>query len=193
MSFEDILKKITDLTSFLTREAFLLLKSPKDYIYSYTYSPVKRIKIEKYDKAINAYGEDLVKQLHTLFPKLVVHFIGSAAMGIPGQRDIDLLIESQPADFQLYLPELVKMFGKPKKHKKSFVEWATSQNNCSLDIIMCDAASPILSKPLRVFKLLMSRPELLIEYEQIKLAADNTTVREYKKRRMIFFERIRSN
>lgn len=174
----------------LYRDLGLLLRSPRDYLFSFTYPDDQYIKIYPYNPRITQKGRNLVKSISQKLPHLKICFHGSAALGIAGQRDIDIVVNCQPSDFDLYLPALILLFGLPTKRRPNFIEWQFRRNNCDIDITLIDSFHPRSIETIRVYEILKKDKQLLQTYEQLKLSSNGTSVREYKRRRMQFFNQI---
>lgn len=184
------IKAISQKMNIIRRDFSLFLKTPKDFVYSFTYPTNKTITIEPYNPGVTRTGNKLTAKVRAIFPELKVHFIGSARLGILGQKDIDLMIECAPDDFEKYLPGLISLFGNPDKKRSKFIEWHFVENGCSIEILLIDPSTHVFQGPLETFKLLKKNKYLLRKYEKIKKESDGISVREYKRRRMFFFNQI---
>lgn len=172
------------------REMLLLTQTPKEYIYTFTYPANKRIKIEEYDPHVTQVGIKLIKKIQKKLPNLKVCFIGSAALQILGQKDIDLIAESSPKDLEKYLPSLFSILGQPAKKRRKFMEWHVKHDNCTIELIIADPSSNILKVSMATFQLLKNNKKLLRIYEQLKSDSDGLSIREYNKRKLLFFNKI---
>lgn len=176
--------------NLLRRDFFLLLDNPRDYLYTFTYSNVKKVNIYPYNHKVNKLGHSLTEKIHAKFPELSVYFLGSAKLGILGQRDIDLMASCQYKNFDTYLPYLTFLFGKPDKRRKKFVEWHFRKNRCDIELLLIDPSSHMFQSPLKIYELLNNNKRYLQEYIKIKQMSDGIPIREYNRKRMEFFNRI---
>lgn len=174
----------------VSRDLKLLINSPIPFLYSYTYSAKKTVKIEPFSPDVKATGEQLVSQIKQAASQLIVHFVGSPVIEIPGQRDIDLYVECDPKDFATYVPIMTELFGQPQKSRDKFHEWHFAKNNCDVEIIFGDPKLPLFNDPLHVCEIIASNPEYIKEYARIKIESNGVSVREYKRRRLEFFNKI---
>lgn len=174
----------------IKRDLMLLLNTPREYLYSFTYPSYKKIIISKYDKRVYQFGRNITKKVNSLLPKLKIHFYGSAALKICGQRDIDLFAECDPKEFDLNIKKLVNIFGKNYKRRNSFVEWNTKVSNIDVEFILIDPKSKMFAVQRDTFKSLKKNKTYLNEYAQIKMNANKLNYREYQRRRLEFFNRI---
>lgn len=183
---KDIIQKF----QLLKREIDLLWQTPINYLYSYKYPTNKKVIIKSYDPNTRVVGQKIVRKINNIFPELKTHLIGSAVLGIAGQKDVDLFIECDPRKISKYLPKFKKIFGNPLKIKKNFAEWRLSRKNCSVEILLINPNSNMFQMPVKTFKLIQKDKKLIKEYEQIKKKSNGLSLREYQKRRLVFFNRI---
>lgn len=168
----------------------LFLQTPKEYLYLYTFPADQKVVLEPWDPQVRRLGQKLLKQIRRKYPRLVVHFIGSAMLGIEGQRDIDLYARCRPEDFYKYLSGLVALFGEPVKIRPRFVEWHAQKRGINIDLLLVDPTIDMYYKPLKTFKTIRSNRKFIEEYRRIKRTLNGVGVREYQKRRLMFFNRI---
>lgn len=191
MKIRTIQTKITRHFKIIRRDLRLLWKSPIEYLYSFTYPHNKYVQIQAYDPKVTEIGKQLVNKIQKIYPYLKVIFIGSAVLGIAGQRDIDLIIvECDPKDFPLYIGGLVSVLGQPVKVKSSFVEWIFNYKRCVVEALLIGKANPISRKTIQTFKRIQKNKNFLREYEKLKLKSNGVSLREYKRRRLEFFNYV---
>lgn len=192
MIFHNLIYRFSVLYRFIRRDVSLLLKSPVEYLYSFTYSTNKKVHIRPFNPRVGKTGEKLIANIRKVYPDLKTYFIGSAALGIPGQRDIDIMASCQRNDFDKYLDGLVLILGKPQKTRRTFIEWHLKKNNCTIDFLLIDTRNKsMFLNPLIEFDILKKDKKRLDEYIRLKKELNGFSEREYIKRRMEFFNRIR--
>lgn len=189
MTFKNLFKNTTKEPSFL-REVELLLRSPREYLYSYTYPKTETITILPYDAQVTRIGEEFKEEINRRLPDLQVYFAGSAALRIAGRRDIDLFAAGSGKQFHYYANELKKILGKPEKVRRHFIEWQVRRNGCVIEFLLSDPRRKQFQEPLSAYALLKKNKRLREEYERMKLASNGLSLREYTKRRMSFFNKI---
>lgn len=167
-------------------EIMLFLRSPKEYLYLYTYPKDRYVKIEAYNAEVRKVGEDLIKKIHRRYPLLKIHFLGSTALKIAGQKDIDLFIECDKDEIFKVLPLFEKWFGPPTKKKSDMIEWSFVKDDCSIQMILIDPKNPLLAKHLNTFKVLKKK-KVLKEYKKFKSGLGGLNEREYARRKLEFF------
>jgi len=166
----------------------MLTKEERDYLSKI--DPARKVSIHPFDPNGKALGEAIVKQIKDHFPNLIVLFMGSMALGISGQRDIDIYVLADPEDFDKYLPTFEKMFGKLDKQgkyvKKTFIEWKFKKSGYEVEIYLTEPPE----RQIKVFEILKSNQKLLKEYEDLKLSYDGKSYKDYQKAKYEFYNRI---
>lgn len=179
----NILKKIK-------RDVMLLINSPREYLYSFTYFYTKKIKIDKYDVKTTELGNMFVKKINKLLPNLKVNFFGSAALKIDGQKDVDLFVECAPSKFDECLPSMISIFGPKFKRRPFFIEWNIYYKGVFIECLLIDPKSSMFKMQKRTFVTLKNNKSYLDEYVRIKRNSNNSSYGEYQRTRMEFFNRI---
>ncbi len=172
--------------------ASCFLAGPKNYLYIFTYSTRQKVHIEPYNPRIAEVSQALRERIEGLGLGLKIHLIGSAHLGISGQRDIDIFIESPERDFEKYVPALIDLFGSFKRKSRDFIEWLFVTEGYEVELVLIDPKSIKFQDQLATFHLLGSSQDILRAYEQLKLSAhkESVSMREYQKRKLLFFHRI---
>lgn len=106
------------------------------------------------------------------------------------QKDIDLYIPCAPNNFDQYLPGLISLIGCPRKRRRSFIEWHFIENGCSVELLLVDPSSHMFYMPIKTFETLRKNKDLIEEYKKIKATSHGLSIREYQKKRVIFFNRV---
>ncbi|MDQ3099444.1 MAG: hypothetical protein M3Q44_06895 [bacterium] len=177
----------------IIRDLSLLIHSPVEYLYSFTYSDQEKVTIEPFSQQVRDTGNKLVRKIKKNLPDLTVHFVGSPVFGIPGQRDVDLYVECLPKTFGQNLPVMISLFGTPQKTREKFYEWHFIENDCAIEILFGDPSLPIFTETLKVCRIIGSKREYINEYAKIKMESNGVSLREYKRRRLLFFNRLLKN
>ena len=171
----------------IIRDLLLLIRAPKEFVYSFTYPRNRYVTILPYDKATTIIGKDLVEKIKRKYPELTVHFSGSAVLGIVGQKDIDLFIECDKSELEKYKTGISKIVGQPRKVKKDFVEWSFGTRGCDVQVLLIDPNHPLYKKQINTQKVLENNRKILQEYEKMKLQSNGVLQREYARRKLKFF------
>lgn len=179
--------RIDTLLASLSRDLYLLVTCPIEYLYSFTYSKEQVATIKPFDPITHRTGNELVKQIQQAEPKLKVYFVGSAALGIAGMKDIDLILATKKQNFTAFTPKLSKLLGKPEKEKEQFIEWKLQKNGCKVEVILLDPTSRMFRLQMEVHHKLMKSKPLREAYNHLKITANGVSVREYQRRKVTFY------
>ncbi len=132
----------------------------------------------------------VMDEIRFTVPGLEIIFMGSMALGITGQKDIDLSILSPAEDFPIHRPKLEKQFGSPDKIANTAVGWHFMRDGYEVGIYLTDPVKSQVQIQLDVFNLLKNDSNLLNEYEELKIEAKGLPYREYQIRKYDFFHKI---
>lgn len=174
----------------LKRDIKLFIERPREFLYSFTLSSQKLYSVVPFDPQVKAEAEQLLQQIRTSFPELSVHLVGSIAFEISGKNDVDIIIDCEPERFDRYVPYFTVLFGVPTSVKSWEVKWSTSFGLMQLDAMLIDPTHVVRKTLLETFKILINNPAYIREYAALKLGAHGVSLREYQRRRMVFFNRI---
>lgn len=158
--------------------------------YLQTIPEDKKIVIQPFDPKVKETAQEIIGQIERELPKLQISFGGASALEIAGQNDIDLNLLSALAEYSLYLPGLVKLFGQPTKQNPSLVQWEFVRNGFDVELYLTDRNSPELQRQIRTFEIIRDNPAYKAEYEELKLSSDGQSFREYMRRKYEFFNKI---
>lgn len=184
------MKKRQHNLSFLKRfqrNTILLVTCPREFLYSFKLPTEKKVQIIPYDPNMQKVAVEILQKLTTSLPGLSIHFVGSAALGIAGMKDLDFVIEGLRSDFPIYVPILINSFGMPIKHKVNFVEWKLKWRKYTLELLLIDPANKRLQLEMEAYKKLQQNKKYRLEYEQLKLNANDVSLREYQRRKLEFY------
>ena len=166
----------------------MLTKEEKDYLLKI--DPSRKVLIHPFDPKGRALGKSIVKQIKDYFPSLEVLFMWSVALGISGQKDIDIYALADPKDFSKYLPTFEKLFGKVDKKgkyvEKTFVEWKFKKSGYEIEVYLTEPPE----RQIQVFEILKTNRKLLKEYEELKSSFDGKSYKDYQKAKYEFYNMI---
>ena len=152
--------------------------------------PKKRVSIYPFDPKAKQLGESVVEKIKKHFPHLKVLFMGSVALEIAGQKDIDIYALSDPKHFRKYQPAFRKLFGKPAKRGKYvgeiFIEWKYQKDGYEIEVYLTEPPE----RQIRVFEILKSNKKLLKKYENLKLLFDGKIYKNYQRAKYEFYNKI---
>ncbi len=168
----------------------MLTKEEENYLSKI--NPRRITKIYPYNPNGKELGEKIVKQIKKVLPDANILFMGSVALKISGQKDIDIYILSDVKHFDDYLPELEKLFGVINKQgdyvKKKFVEWKFEQDGYDIEIYLTEPPQ----RQINVYNILKSNPILLKKYENLKMKFKGKLYKDYQKAKYEFYNKILS-
>jgi len=166
----------------------MLTQEEKDYLSKLDHK--RKVSIHPFDPKGKALGEAIAKQIKSHFPNLEVLFMGSVALEISGQKDIDIYALAIPEDFDKYLPIFEKLFGevdkKGKYVKKTFIEWKFQKDGYEIEVYLTEPPD----RQIKVYEILKSNQKLLKEYEDLKLSFDGKSYKDYQEAKYEFYNRI---
>lgn len=121
-----------------------------------------------------------------------IQFLGSSALEISGQKDIEVFILCPSNSFQPYIPMLTKEFGSPNPWIKgtTSIGWEWEEDGYNIELYLTDPKAPETIEQLQVFDLLKENQKLRDEYETLKLSFDGKSYQDYQKAKYRFFNRI---
>ena len=152
--------------------------------------PSRKASVFPFDPKGKLLGDEIVLKIKHSFPNTKIKFMGSVALGIDGQKDIDIYVLVNPKDFGDYLPGLEKLFGEVNKQgnyvKKRFVEWKFKQEGYDIEIYLTEPPD----RQIKVYEILKSNKELLKEYEGLKWRFNGKSYRDYQEAKYKFYNKI---
>ena len=185
----EVLDTFVSQAKQLYKEFLLFRRNPIEYIYLFTYPADKKVVIQPYDPEITKVGEMLVNNIKTLLPEMPAYYIGSSALRIAGQRDIDIYIACPPEHFSSSEKKLIPLLGKLHKKKSKFVQWLYRKNSCMVDVLLVDPRSSMFKKAVKTYEVLKADKELLEEYKKLKEQSSHLSMREYQKKKLELFDK----
>jgi len=166
----------------------MLTKDQKRYLEKIPAS--KRVKIYLFDKKVQKIAENIIQSVKEICPDLKVVHMGASALGIAGQKDLDIYAFSEPKDFNKYLPRLTKLFCKPKSKHETFIEWNFTRSGCSVEFYLTDPDSESMKQQIAAFETLRKDKKLLNKYENLKMSMNGKSFKEYQRKKYEFFNKI---
>jgi len=119
--------------------------------------------------------------------------MGSAALKISGQNDIDIYAFSNPKNFSKYLPQLIKLFGEPLHRHETFIEWKFKKDKFDIEFYLTSKNSETMKKQIKVFEILKKNKNILNEYEKLKESMNGKPFKEYQEKKYNFYHKIIDN
>ena len=135
-------------------------------------------------------ADQIIAEIKAIAPGLEVVCIGSLPLQIAGQEDIDIDAFCIKAKQEKHIPNFKKLYGEPSRVGKNSIGWTFTREGYGVDVWLTDPTAETTQQQLKIFNLLKANPELLKEYEQIKLAAKDLPYKKYQAKKYEFFNRV---
>lgn len=135
-------------------------------------------------------AEKVISAIKALEPDLEVILIGSLALKISGQEDIDISAYCIKSIQTKHVDSFKKLFGEPTRQTNNSIGWDFEREGFSVSVWLTDPTSETTKAQREVFNMLKNNSILLKEYENIKEEAKDLTYKEYQTRKYEFFNRI---
>ena len=165
----------------------MLTREERNYLKKI--DPLRKANVFPFDPIGKKLGDEIVLKIRNSFPNAVIKFMGSAALGISGQKDVDIYVLADANDFADYLPDMEKLFGEINKQgdyvKKRFVEWKFKQEGYDIEIYLTEPPN----RQIKVF-ILRSDNKLLKEYEELKWRFNGRSYRDYQEAKYKFYNKM---
>lgn len=166
----------------------MLTKGEESFINKISHE--KTVKILPFNKRVTRIADEIINLIKNVYPNLKVIHMGASALEISGQNDIDIYAFSSPSNFDMYLPGLTKLFGKPFGIHETFIEWNFCRNNYDVELYLTMQDSRTMIKQLAVFEILKNNMKLLKKYEKLKSEMNGKSLREYQRMKYEFYNKI---
>lgn len=135
-------------------------------------------------------ANNIIFDIKTLEPDLGVMLLGSLALKISGQEDIDISVFCIKSEQPIHIDSFKELFGEPTRQTANSTGWDFDKEGFSVSVWLTDPTTETTNDQIRVFNMLKDNPELLKEYEKIKEDAKDLTYKEYQTKKYEFYNRI---
>ena len=150
----------------------------------------KYIIVKPYNPEGLGIADRVMDKIKNVVPELEVVLIGSLALGIAGQEDIDINIFCLREEQFKFVDSIKALFGEPSRLGRNSTCWDFRNGDFDVSVWLTDPTVESTKRQLQVFNTLKSNPDLLYEYEKIKLEAKNVPYKEYQMRKYEFYHKI---
>ncbi|HLD70736.1 MAG TPA: hypothetical protein VI937_02545 [Negativicutes bacterium] len=134
--------------------------------------------------------QEIISQIKSVAPNLEVKSLGSLALGIAGAEDIDISIFCEKEKHAEHISNLEKVLGKYDRLVEDSAKWDFEKDGFHVDVILVDHNNKFSKRVDKVFGELRNNPELLKEYEKMKLSFNGKSYREYQTAKFEFFNKV---
>lgn len=150
----------------------------------------KKITISPYSDKIREAADGVISPISTVFPELIIKFMGASGLGISGQNDIDIYALVSASKFPTYVSQIEELLGKHTGESPGSIAWKFPRDGYDVEFYLTDPASPSMQRQLAVSEILKNNPKLLLEYKELKERLNGSTFREYQEHKYSFYHRI---
>lgn len=146
-------------------------------------------KINPYNPAIEQAFFVITARIKEAGINLPVRLLGSGSLKIAGNNDADISILCSAKDQEKFLPALVNIFGEPKKGI-SIIKWELNILGVDVEMYLTDPNKESTREQLKLMDIFAQHPELVAEYEKIKLEHKDKPMRVYMEAKYNFFNHL---
>lgn len=139
-----------------------------------------------YDPNAEKVSGELIQEISKVLPEADVHFIGSAALKIAGEKDIDLIILLQKDRHEEAVFVLTHIYGSPKSPHK----WHFQKGSFEVSPFLFQPDHPKALMWLSNFEKLKSNRDMCAKYETLKMNYEGKMAKEYEAAKMNFINSI---
>lgn len=172
----------------LMLKLLMLTKDQKNYLNKIPAN--KKVKIFPFNKKVTKTADEIIDAIKNIYPNLKLIHMGTSALKISGQNDIDIYAFSDPSNFDKYLPGLTKLFGEPLGEHNTFIEWNFDKNGFEVEFYLTAPDSETMMQQITVFKTLKANKKLLKEYETLKSSMNGQSFRDYQRKKYEFYNKL---
>lgn len=191
---ESIVFKISDRKKYLRRDLRLLIESPIEYIYSFRNSTSQKAKVWPYSPVAKEVADGVISSIEQKCrPGQKVHLVGSVPLKIAGDKDVDIVVETNMGGVREGVAVLSEVLGQPVKVRKNFAEWNFRKRGYSVEVVLTHSQSRLFKLQMTTFNAIRTRKEYISQYNELKLASNGLPMREYQRRRIEFFNSVLSD
>src|SRR3989344_6005336 len=123
--------------------------------------------------------DEIIAEIKAIEPDLEVVCLGSLPLKIAGQEDIDISAFCIREEQSKHLDNFKKLFGEPTRNGTNSIGWDFQREGFSVSVWLTDPTVETTKRQVQVFNLLKNDPNLLKEYEEIKLASKDLSYKQY--------------
>ncbi|MGC9611023.1 MAG: GrpB family protein [Minisyncoccia bacterium] len=143
------------------------------------------VSIKPYDRRTAVVAQGVVNKIKQRFPEADTRFMGASALGIAGQNDIDIYVLCPPDCSNVYFMELSKIFGGRVRNK-----WRWLENGYEISVHVTDPREPKQKEQIEIFRIFKTKPEVLKEYETLKISMNGRSYRDYMAAKYEFYNKV---
>jgi len=144
-----------------------------------------------FDPKTQTTARKIISEVQASLPLVKIYYIGSSALGIAGENDLDITIMAD-SDFDDSLKILKKSYGTPEHEnlQTRYVKWKFIRNGFPVELHLGAFMTPDLQEQLDTQKILEDSKDLRLEYERIKRECNGLPWTDYLTRKYEFWNKI---
>jgi GrpB-like predicted nucleotidyltransferase (UPF0157 family) len=144
-----------------------------------------------FDPATQTTAQEITAEVKAALPSAQVFYLGSSALGIAGENDIDLTVLAVN-DFDRAYSLFKKLYGDPGKENLNdgYAHWEFVQNGFPVELHLNDRMKHYFQEQLDTQKILEQNEALRFEYELIKRQLNGHPWKEYMRKKYEFWNRV---
>lgn len=155
-------------------------------------SDENKIKIIPFDISAEEKFQKIKRKIIDCFGKDIdVRHCGATSFGISGQDEIDVYLPVLPEEFDSFVAQMEKIFGKPRSlYPLERVRFMTNVDEKHVDIFVINKEHESWKNSVKFEKYLRNNAEALEKYRKLKEDGGGLSVREYYRRKIEFINQI---
>lgn len=165
----------------------MLLQGQKDYLAKL---PLERaesiVSVKPWDSRVIPVAENIIGVIKEKIPDADIRFMGASALRISGQNDIDIYVLCSDENKENYTEKLKELFGEKAKEKK----WKFFQDGFEVSVYINNPEDQKQKEQIEVFEIFKNNPQILKEYEELKLSMNGKTYKEYQIAKYEFYNKV---
>src|SRR3989344_2003544 len=163
----------------------MLLDTQREYLESLSANPLaSTVRIEPHNPGAAAAAARALATVRSVAPDVDVRFMGSAALGVCGQNDVDLYLLSPAAEAGRHVAALTEKLGALVGGK-----WRWQDEGVEITLCVRAPETREVQEQLAIFDLFRSNPQVLREYDLLKQSLNGKTYLEYQTAKYEFYNR----
>lgn len=166
----------------------MLTKTQKEYLANMPMDKANRIvRIETYNSKTKVIADEYVKKIKKALPKTKVKFMGASALKISGLNDVDIWVLCSKENQGVCLKKLTSIFNQNIGEKNS---WKLLEDDITVSVKLANPEDLNTKGQLAHFRIFRNNPDLLKNYENLKIKMDGKTYKEYATAKKDFLMRV---
>ncbi len=172
----------------------MLTKWQQDYLDILKPEKAGRIvSIQPYNPLSSTIAERTVGEVRARLPEADVRCMGSNMLGIAGENDADVFVLIQTNEKDSYIEALNTILldrSDKEKSQTHLHKWHWFEQGVEVNVYLTNKDEKWFQEQVRTCEKLSEDPELVKEYERLKLSCNGKTWKEYKIAKYEFYNKI---